>query len=452
MVGYEKGEMLIMNKEMNKSSGIQNVQKERVKNRWFLSYLFSNAAGGLSSPLIPLYIIFYLHLSVFYVGFASAVASTAAVPAVIFWGNLSDSIGKRKIFLMIGFFGSSLSLMMIIFVHQLFTFLGVLVVFQLISMASTPVATLLILENSQESEWPNVISQFNIVSYVGLIIGLFIGTVFLTFNSKNNGFALPFLYIFSGIVYFVAGVSVITLLKESKEKLARGDLDHINSVRLTERIRYFPTSILHIAKSSIYKSGKPLLKRTKFYIALTGLLMFGFQMFFVPYPVYIADILNGSETIIFIMYLFNNVLSALAFIFSGKFSRKYGLRYILNLSIISRVAIVFAAVFCVFYGIKELTVSVALYSIMGFFWSFISIAWVTSISKVALPENRGKAIGWYNSVLGIGQIGGAIISGIISEVFGFGYDFIISIIILIMGGILISTITPSKGSRPIENI
>ena len=444
-----------MNNEKDKSGEMQHIKKSNVKNRWFLSYLFSNAAGGLTSPLIPLFIVFYLHLSVFYVGFASAVASSAAVPAVIFWGNLSDSMGKRKIFVMIGFFGSSFSLMMIILVHQLFTFLGVLVIFQLVSMASTPVSTLLILENATESEWPNVISQFNIVSYVGLIIGLLIGTVFLVLSSGNNAFALPMLYIFSGIVYFVAGLSAITLIKESKEKLARGDLDNINSVRLTERVRYFPTSILHIAKSSIYSHGKPLLKRTKFYIVLTGLLMFGFQMFFVPYPVYIADILGGSETIIFVMYLFNNVLSASAFMVSGKLSGKYGLRYILNMSIFSRVVIISAAVFCVFYGIEEISVSVALYSIMGFFWSFISIAWVTSISKVALPENRGKAIGWYNSVLGIGQIGGAIISGIISEFMGFGYDFVISIAILIIGGILISTVTPAKvpakGSRAIES-
>ena len=76
---------------------------------WFASYLFSNVSSGLTSPLLPLFVVIYLHASVIDVGTISSIASAASVPALIFWGNLSDSIGKRKIFLLIGFFGSLLS-------------------------------------------------------------------------------------------------------------------------------------------------------------------------------------------------------------------------------------------------------------------------------------------------------------------------------------------------------
>jgi len=85
---------------------------------------------------------------------------------------------------------------------------------------------------------------------------------------------------------------------------------------------------------------------------------------------------------------------------------------------------------------------------MGFFWSFISIAWVTSISKLALPENRGKSVGLYNSFLGIGQIGGSAISGFVAYDIGYGFDFILAISVIVAGAILISTFqlhTPELG-------
>ncbi|EQB70226.1 MAG: hypothetical protein AMDU1_APLC00069G0013, partial [Thermoplasmatales archaeon A-plasma] len=58
---------------------------------WFISYLLSNVSGGLTSPLIPLFVVIYLHYSVVYVGIISSLSSAASVPALIFWGNLSIS-------------------------------------------------------------------------------------------------------------------------------------------------------------------------------------------------------------------------------------------------------------------------------------------------------------------------------------------------------------------------
>ena len=78
-------------------------------NSWYLGYLASNAAGGLTTPLIPLFITFYLGLNVFDVGITSAIASSASVPALIFWGLLSDRYKKRKVFILVGFIGGFIS-------------------------------------------------------------------------------------------------------------------------------------------------------------------------------------------------------------------------------------------------------------------------------------------------------------------------------------------------------
>ena len=67
---------------------------------------------------------------------------------------------------------------------------------------------------------------------------------------------------------------------------------------------------------------------------------------------------------------------------------------------------------------------------------------------MALPENRGKSIGLYNSFLGIGQIAGSAFSGFVAYDIGYGFDFIIAVIVIVVGAILISTFqlhTPELG-------
>ncbi|WP_393971523.1 MFS transporter [Oxyplasma meridianum] len=427
------------------------VKKAKPKYLWFLSYLLSNISGGLTSPLIPLFVVIYLHSNVEFVGIASSISSSASVPALIFWGNLSDSLGKRKIFIVIGFIGSFFALLLVIFAHMLWTYIGMLVIFQIVAMAATPVSTLLILENSEEKEWPTVMARFNTVSYIGLVIGLLAGTVIITVFASFTMIILPLFYVISAFVYLSAGITALIILPESIRKLRRSRLNNIYSFRMVERLRYFPSNVIHIFKFKNMKRGKPLLPRTRNYIFLTCILMLGFQLFFVPFPVYLIDKLKASEMEIFIMYLLNNIFSTIAFKFAGASVRVMGLRATISFSLLSRITIISIASVLTFLVLPIgplLYISIFLYGFMGFFWSFISIAWVTSISKLALPENRGKAIGLYNSFLGIGQIAGSAISGFVALEIGYGFDFITAAIVIVVGGFLISVFqlhTPELG-------
>ena len=74
---------------------------------------------------------------------------------------------------------------------------------------------------------------------------------------------------------------------------------------------------------------------------------------------------------------------------------------------------------------------------MGLFWSFISISWSTSISKLALPENRGKAIGYYNSFLGIGQIISGVTAGLLALYLGYSITFALAAITVLSGAALL---------------
>src|SRR3990170_644831 len=78
--------------------------------RWFYAYLPNGMAGGATSPLIPLFTR-VLGGSVADVGAVAAASSIASVPAFMGWGNLSDRLHRRKVFLLIGFLGLAVSLL-----------------------------------------------------------------------------------------------------------------------------------------------------------------------------------------------------------------------------------------------------------------------------------------------------------------------------------------------------
>ena len=407
---------------------------------WFASYLFSNVSSGLTSPLIPLFVVLYLHGSIFDVGIISSIASAASVPALIFWGNLSDSIGKRKIFLLIGFIGSFLSLLLILITNTIGMYALTLVIFQILAMASTPVATLLILESTVEKRWPNVMSNFNLVSYIGLVAGLGVEFILLNFYGDANGRFLPDLYVISAFVYLLAGISAWLLLPEPRKNISRNNpkLSRFFFFRTVERVRYFPSNVIHTI--SFKKSGRKLAPRTKLYIFYTCFLMFGFQLFFIPFPVFMIDFLHASSTVVVIMYLLNNVASAVAFRISGRTINRMGVSRALSMALFSRVGILgFSTVLAVLLISFRFSLELAImcYTLMGFFWSFISISWVTSISKLAIPENRGKAIGYYNSFLGVGQIGSGVVSGYVSYALGYGMEFLLASLAVLVGGIML---------------
>lgn len=427
------------NTEISGSNGNQAGTRSS-NHAWFISYLLSNVSGGLTSPLIPLFVVIYLHASVVDVGTISSIASAASVPALIFWGNLSDRVGKRKIFLIVGFVGSFLSLLLILITSTIGMYALTLVIFQIVAMASTPVATLLILESTVEKRWPNVMSSFNTVSYVGLVAGLAVGTVLLNLYGNGNTHFLPELYLISAFIYLGAGISAMILLPEPKKNIPRysNRLSKYYFFRTVEKIRFFPGQVIHTI--SFRKVGKKLAPRTKLYIFYTCFLMFGFQLFFIPFPVFILDRLNGTETQIFIMYMLNNVASAIAFKLTGRMVNVMGVSRTLSIALFSRVGIIgFSTV--ISFALVGFQYSIALailaYTLMGFFWSFISISWVTSISKLAVPENRGKAVGYYNSFLGVGQIGSGVVSGFIAFTFGYSIEFFLASLAVLIGGIML---------------
>lgn len=436
---------------MTVSAGVEPSEESYSKNTWYLGYLSSNAAGGLTTPMIPLFVTVFLGLNVFDVGITSAIASAASVPALIFWGLLSDRYRKRKIFIIVGFLGGFLTLLPMIYVHALMDYILVLVAFQIISMASVPVSTMILIENSSEDKWSGVMGRFNFVASMGTVIGLAFGTVFIAFFASYSGHILVDIYLISAFIYLLSAIVIFLVIPEPKRTLSRRHLNNIHSVRIMERIRFFPSTIIHFAG---FRNGKnPLNRELRFYLFCTFLLMFAFQLFFVPYPVFAIQRLGANEVEIYIMYILNSGLGALTYQYTGRVNNRIGIRRSLTIALLARIGIfsTFGVVtFIMSHTSMWVFTALIVYGALGSLWSFIGIAETASVSLKSPKASRGKTIGYYNSLNGAGQIFGGLVSGVISQYIGYSVDFLVAAILVIIGTSLIVKRTPKNANSDMK--
>ena len=391
----------------------------------------------------------YLGLGVFYVGLVSSLSSAASVPALLFWGNLSDRVRKRKIFILMGFYGSFATLLSMILVHTFLEYILVMMAFQVVAMASVPVSTLIIVENSPEKNWSVALSKFNSTAAAGTLVGLVSGSVAIFTAVGNEPVFLPLFYVAAGLFYLFSSLAVSFTIPEPARKLSRNSLRGINAVRIFEKIRYFPASVIHLAPSLGRKNGK-LSSDLKLYLLSTTLLMFGFQVFMVAFPVYVLESLDAGQGEIFVLYLANSIGSAVAFRFAGNMSQKHGDRKLTGVALASRV-IIFASMGVValmeLSGPGTIYLSIVMYGIIGALWAFIGLGQIKGVSRLAGKRLRGKGIGYYNSLNGVAQIGAGITGGFIALSAGYGADFILaSLIVLFTSGLALRLTAPVEQS------
>ncbi len=419
------------------------------RNTWFLGYFFSNLAGGLISPLIPLFIIVYLQLGVFYVGLTTSLVSLASIPAVIVWGNLSDSVKKRKLFILIGFIGSFSALIPISLATDLSIYVLLQVAFQILAMAAVPVSTVIIIENVERSKWPTIMSRFNLVASLGTLIGLIVGTIFIGLY-PGTGSILVRIYEIASLIYLVAAVATYVVIPEPRKSFRGNVLQTMHHVRVIERIRFFPSAVIHFAGLTRGANRHGLQREMWMYLLCTLFLMTAFQLYFVPFPAFILESMGGNSTSIFLMFTLNSLFGTIAYRFTGSAISRFGVRNVMAGALFIRVVLfsLMAAIpFIVFMGLPFMVLSIAFYGVMGALWAFIGISEVAYISRIAENTTRGKAVGYYNSLNGAGQIIGGLVSGIVCVLWGYGPDFIAASVMVALGGALIVKLTKDEGYR-----
>ena len=423
--------------------------------RWFLPHGARNVADGGASVLTPLFIKDALGGNVGMVGVVSAAVSMASVPAAVAWGELSDRFQKRKLFILLGYFGTGLMYILMGLSMGELEFLGLNVIYGVVAAASVPIGTLIITETMPSKRWPHYIGAYTRMGGMGWIIGLLIGGIWLEVGASglDTVTAMRLLFIMLGAVGILGGFMAMKMIPEPPVKpFAPHRVDKLVMFqgRIVERVRYLPLWMYKWRYRGemhrIRTSGEAVPKPLKLYFAASLLLFSGFQTVFTPFPIFMSDRLGTSGLEIFLVYLVNSMTAAYMYSRVGDIIPRFGEK-----ASLIKANIIRAGLFAGFgllalltnYGLKlpHLLVMALLFGMMagvGFFWAFVSVASLTLVSRCAPAGAKGENVGLFNATVSIGGIVGSLAGGYVALALGYPVSFFTGTGLVVAGIVMLS--------------
>jgi len=453
----------VVRKHNDEGVGMEGSEKQKTDDRWHNSYYANAVASGANSPMTPLFFTDVLGGTVGEAGMMMSGSSVVAVPASILWGELSDKLKKRKIFVLIGFLGLAISLFLMGLSSEKFHYIAFVLLLGFLGAASAPISTVLVMETSEKKEWPRMVGHLNKTMGLGHVAGLFIGVVWLGFivSFIETKMSLRLFMLICGAIGLVAVFLAIAFIDEPKKKIEKRHYIHdvaIASRTIIERARYAPRARYHFPKIRDIKH----LKRhgvtfdhqlTRFFVA-AAIFFIGFNVFLMPLPIFLKQELGASYPYVFLIYMGCSLVGAFMYPKAGDWIVKYGVKKIQLGATTARAVVIpmmgitgyyilnYPTNILPFLDNRQLAIlSVCILNLLsGFCWAMISISFISTVSYLAPESAKGEAMGIYTGMNGFGSIAGALIGGMLAQTFGFKTVFFASSAFIIAGILLTASL------------
>ena len=418
--------------------------------RWYLGSGIHNIADGGGSTLIPLFLSATLGGSVGSVGLVSAATSMASVPSSIGWSELSDRVQRRKMFILLDYFGTGLLFVLMGLCSTLEQFLGLNVLYGIVAAASVSMGTIIITETMEAKRWTRAIGTYTEVGGVGWIIGLLVSGIWLevgirVFPGLNP---LRVLFFILAAMSVAGGLIALSLLPDPAPKpFAPEHFDRlvVFQGRMIERTRHLPLWMYRRkyreTVHEIRTAGETVPRPLRYYFVAILLLFSGFTAVYTPFPIFLKNEIGSGWLEIFLLYIVSSVTSAVMYSRAGEIIQRLGERR--TLITINLVRIFLFSSFGVLSilvaggarlnGWLVFAVLFALQAAIGFFWAFVSVSSTALVSKCAPPGTKGENIGLFNAMVSVGGILGALIGGEVANYLGFAAAFFAGVGLVVLG-------------------
>lgn len=400
--------------------------KEKKQNmRWVYSTLFANIAQGPLSTIIVLYIL-ERGGSVIEASFAITGGTLISIFASYIWGKFSDVFARRKIQIMLSYIGLAISLVILYWATKPLEIILIYIFYSFMITANATPLNLIIIETIPENLWKRAFSNLQLASSLGGTIGL--GISFLV------TFAIPVKLLLI-VLFFISLISIdlsYSLIPESLQRKER-KLFVLNLNAFISRIFITPFLWVRLTNESIIKSIKNFkfreFKKTKIFKLYMAIFLFyiGSGLFNTVYPAGLKEI-GLNESMVFLVMFLGMVIQTSTYFFIGINKKMIATNNNLYRSLILRGSSY------VLIGLTFLTTAeIVLYtnSIIYPLAAGIAFAIFYTVSNVIVFESigdkaRGRALGFYTSMIQIGTLTGALASGYISFYIGYWLDFILA--------------------------
>ena len=354
--------------------------------------LFTDVASEMLYPVTPIFLTAALGSSMAIVGIIEGIAEFIAGILKGYFGNFSDKIGKRSIFVVIGYGLSALSKPL----PGIFPNITSVFVSRIVDRTGKGIRTAprdALLGTYSKGNSGAVFGFHRGMDTLGAAIGPAFALVLLHFFPDN--FTLIFLIAF---VPSAIAVSFTFFVKDkpvdSKTRSRKNYLEFWKTAPKT----YKKILLLIVIFSLVNSSDVFLILKSK-------------------------DI-SASSTLAILGYIFYNIIYASASYPLGGLSDKYGKRKIFSLGLIIFSSVYFG--FALVPDIEFIWVFFALYGIFAASTEGVSKAW---ISDLIPDEQKGSGIGLLTMLSGFAVMLGSFVAGILWDRFGPTVPFLISAIV-----------------------
>ncbi|GAB4535862.1 MAG: MFS transporter [Anaerolineae bacterium] len=382
---------------------------------------------------MPLFVVQVIGGSVADVGRLTSLTALAGVPGSIGWGNLSDRLGRRRPFLLLGFLGFGLATLLIGLGQNISQLLALSAVSGLLGAAIGPVGSALVLDGTAEDQWPESVGRFNQIGGWSFVAGLVAGTLWLSLVPGHWGTSLAMrgLFILAGSVALLSLLITALWLKEPPRVHSRRQFHPAFSGRLAvsviERALFYPPRMLYFILrpafiGEVREHVKDALGR---YYLCSFLLFLSINAGFVPFPIFLTVALEATNAQVFLISLVKSTTDALFYVPMGRIiQRRRGIGLQAQAAAV-RVGIFgcYALLALLRPGAPGLIIVGLVHILTGVTWAAIAVSGTTAVAALAPKELEGRAMGLYNAVIGTAGIVGSLVGGHLAASLGYSASF-----------------------------
>ncbi len=409
--------------------------------KWMYPYLIFSLASGPLSTLIQLYIL-KVGGGVLDVAYAITFASMISIPAVFFWGIATDVINKRKFFLVLAYLVTAVLIGSLVFITSIFDIILIYTLIAFIGAATAAPLELLVMETASRNKWAHNFSLLQALGAAGTVGGLMIAWVI---TGESN---LELLILALAVASFVAAGLAAGLVTEPHIARKKSSLGwHIHS--FVYRLVGLPHVLVRIPNprdiKNAFRLGRLASAEQNFvpmFYVVSFIFFFGTSVFNTEYPVGLK-LYGMSASVIFFIMLFATVVQTAIFHYYDYFARHRKRYWVASASLFLRggMYIVIGFLFIYLTGTLFEFSNLIIYAMAaGVAYAIYYTTAYALFFNTLSGDGKGKAIGIYTAIAGIGTFTGALVSGNTVIAHGFGDTFIIAGLLMFLGSYIFESL------------